>query len=65
VIVRASSSVANDIGRVGRVSVRGSPLLSPDLMANTWIGAAIGDSTFDGTAHEDCSKLPVLQEHGR
>ena len=65
VIVRQSSSVVNDMARVERVSSRGGPLMSPDLLANTWIGASISDTMFDGTAREDCSKLPILRERRR
>ena len=65
VIVRPSSSVANDIARVEGVSGGGGPLISPDLMANTWIGASISNAVFDGTAREDCSKLPTLRRPRR
>ncbi|MEG3176641.1 hypothetical protein U1872_10405 [Sphingomonas sp. RB3P16] len=61
VIVRSSSSVASDIARVTRVSGRGDPLSSPDMTANTWIGASISDTMFDGMSKENCSKLPVLR----
>jgi len=60
VIVRPSSSLANDIARVARVSGKGGPLMSPDLIANTWVGASISDTAYDETISEDCSKLPQI-----
>lgn len=62
IIVRSSSSVATDIARLRRISGKGSSLSSPDLLANTWIGASITDTAFDETSGEDCSKMPVRKE---
>jgi len=62
VIVRQSSSIAKDIARAERFFGKGSSILVPDLMENTWIGASISDNKFDGTSHEDCSTLPKLRK---
>ena len=61
VIVRQSSSVADDIKRVEQFLGRRSPILVPDLTANKWLGVAISDTKFDGTANEDCSRLPRIR----
>jgi len=34
--------------------------MSPDLIANTWVGASISDTAYDETISEDCSKLPQI-----
>ena len=61
VIVRQSSSLAKDIARVRMFSGKGQPLSSPDLSENRWLAASITDTGFDGTATEECSKLPPLK----
>ncbi|MES2021410.1 MAG: hypothetical protein V4460_08905 [Pseudomonadota bacterium] len=63
IIVRPSSSLANDIVRLARVSEVRSLLTSPDMTANTWIGASISDTAFDETSGEDCSKLPSFKKN--
>src|ERR1700761_5950835 len=43
VLVKRSSSLANDINRLEKFSQKGSPLNSPDMKPFTWIGASISD----------------------
>jgi hypothetical protein len=61
VIVRQSSSLVKDIARVQFFSGKGGLLFNPDIAENRWLSASITDTRFDGTANEDCSKLPRLK----
>ena len=65
VLVRQSSSLADDIQRIKAVFSGGSPLLTPDLPANRWVAASISNSGVDGTANEHCSMLPTIRERHR
>jgi hypothetical protein len=62
ILMRQSSSLAQDMARIEEVEHGQSGARSPDLTPNAWHSGWLADDHYDFTQGPDCSPLPKARE---